>query len=533
MRDRSILSVAALTLLAGGCTSIDPDYCDPQTLCSGGRVCDFAKRTCVAGDGGVVVDAVVRDGTASDAAPGVDAFVGDVGAPQPLGAQCGKGEHCQSGFCVDGVCCEKAACGACQQCNAAVNKGYCANIPSGKPAPPGACPGDAICGAGVCDGKGGCAYIAAGQSCGTNQCKDNATAQAASCDGKGACQKRDTACGNYSCNAQTGACFTGCRYGEGCATNSLCTRLRAHLKPVDQGGECLAPGTFAEVKSDLATALAAASPGAILKLSNAAGYDVNVKITKSVTLIGADSAPIPLTSKLVDTPVIEVQDGATLLLENLKISGTRVSNKQAAHGVFCEQKGAGTAAELLVIESVITDNQGAGIYGQGCEVNVLRSSVTSNLGGIVSHDAPSVTLRNTLIAQNGDSSNSYSFGGLQVFAPKATEIAHCTVVNNYGNPFGGIICENVPAGQATIYNSIAQNNDGPAGNPVQVAKCTLSPSSPSSCSFVDATNGDYRLSGGACVGAAVALPNGFTASTIDRDGRPRQNGYADLGAYEK
>jgi hypothetical protein len=79
---------------------------------------------------------------------------------------------CASGFCVDGVCCEVAACsGACKACNVAGAEGSCAPAKPGSEVP-GSCSAGAACDAvGTCKAKNGQACAAAAD-CASGFCVD-------------------------------------------------------------------------------------------------------------------------------------------------------------------------------------------------------------------------------------------------------------------------------------------------------------------------------------------------------------------------
>ncbi len=62
---------------------------------------------------------------------------------------CTTDGDCDTGHCVDGLCCETSKCGTCQACNVdAGSAGTCTNVPAGKRDPDS-------CG-GTCDGNGSC-----------------------------------------------------------------------------------------------------------------------------------------------------------------------------------------------------------------------------------------------------------------------------------------------------------------------------------------------------------------------------------------
>jgi hypothetical protein len=112
-----------------------------------------------------------KDGGGSDAG---DAAV-DLPMDLPDGAECVKSEQCQSGACVDEVCCE----GRCTSCALQSKRGKCELVPSGAD-PRGDCAGDDA----DCNG---------------------------SCDGSGCCRAAEpTGCGGYLCDAAGGACKASC-----------------------------------------------------------------------------------------------------------------------------------------------------------------------------------------------------------------------------------------------------------------------------------------------------------------------------------
>lgn len=71
----------------------------------------------------------------------------EVSASLAEGSTCAGAVQCESGFCVDGVCCQTACSGTCQSCSQPGSEGFCTLVPAGEPRP-GTCE--------VCDGDGGC-----------------------------------------------------------------------------------------------------------------------------------------------------------------------------------------------------------------------------------------------------------------------------------------------------------------------------------------------------------------------------------------
>jgi hypothetical protein len=131
----------------GTCANIpagNPSDATKAACASAGDVCG-ASGLCRCNDG-------VQDGSETYVDCG-----GAVCSKCGGGKKCSAPADCSTGFCVDGVCCDKACTGSCQACTKALTggtDGTCGNIPSGNASDPtkAACPsaGD-VCGAsGLC-----------------------------------------------------------------------------------------------------------------------------------------------------------------------------------------------------------------------------------------------------------------------------------------------------------------------------------------------------------------------------------------------
>jgi hypothetical protein len=134
-----------------------------------------------------------------------------------LGTTCASDNQCQSNHCsVEGVCCDAACIGNCEQCSPA---GHCATVTDGTD-PRHRCQtagGSALC-AGTCQ-SGQCAFPGVGTPCGTCE----------ACDNAGGCTQMppdDTACGTILCTALN----TDCRAYQNVTTNR-CAALGACKLP--------------------------------------------------------------------------------------------------------------------------------------------------------------------------------------------------------------------------------------------------------------------------------------------------------------
>jgi len=95
------------------------------------------------------------------------------------GESCTDSGQCDSGFCVDDVCCENECIGICKRCDVAGALGECSDTPSGQNPDSDCSVGP--CKLGYCDGQGACAVEPENADCGT----------CATCDPFGNCNQYD------------------------------------------------------------------------------------------------------------------------------------------------------------------------------------------------------------------------------------------------------------------------------------------------------------------------------------------------------
>ncbi len=206
-----------------------------------------ARPVVLPADGGT--DGRTRDGG------GRDGFIREappaVCASPPIdklanGTACGCNSACQSGFCVDGVCCNSGCAGTCQACNLPDRPGVCGPIPAGeRPVVPGQCKQEsaASCGLdGTCNGNGGCRSYPDGTECAAGRCQGNAVAGARVCRAGSCVEGSNTVCSPYGCDPGSGRCFSRCTENSQC-DGRACQDSSCGKKPL--GATCGAAGECA------------------------------------------------------------------------------------------------------------------------------------------------------------------------------------------------------------------------------------------------------------------------------------------------
>jgi hypothetical protein len=175
-----------------------------------------------ADDGGTTDPDAADDapvGNLPDVAPGSPDVPRDSGVPLLAnGGSCRMGVQCQSGLCVDGVCCNTSCNGRCQACDVAGSVGRCTAIKAGDD-PDSECDADPIasCGRdGTCDGSGACRKYAVGTQCSPGSCTGSTETAASTCNATGLCQVGATrmCTGGHTC--------MGASCGSMCASDGEC-----------------------------------------------------------------------------------------------------------------------------------------------------------------------------------------------------------------------------------------------------------------------------------------------------------------------
>lgn len=230
----------------GGCTGsskTNASTCTAQGQCQSNGTTNCAPYLCL---GNACATSCSSD-TQCTTGNICDLTTGKCGSTKPNGSACSSGGQCDSGFCVDGVCCNSTCTGGCKACSTAKKgsgaDGTCGNV-SGGLDPDSDCgdQGAASCGTnGSCDGGGGCALYASGTSCASQVCSGSTQSNSKTCNGSGSCTGTTTNCSPYLCSGNScgGSCTSNahCVSGYSCV-NGNCGTLKGNGSACGSGAEC-------------------------------------------------------------------------------------------------------------------------------------------------------------------------------------------------------------------------------------------------------------------------------------------------------
>ncbi len=227
-----VKTIAATCDGAGNCPTQTVN-CSPPTCNTGNTDC---ASTC----------SMDGDCSSTPATPYCDH--GGCTAHKPIGRTCSGTSECNSGFCIDGVCCNQACTGECQACDITdatnnVTPGTCAPVTSGSPHNVPAS-GRTACASGNVTCAGSCA---AGQTltctyptvqCGGGTCSNGMVTAAVDCN-NGSCPGTTSkpCANNMACNGNI--CFTGtCSSDAQCAAGYFCASDGSCQAVLAQGAQC-------------------------------------------------------------------------------------------------------------------------------------------------------------------------------------------------------------------------------------------------------------------------------------------------------
>lgn len=214
-------------MMDSDCPGMDTDCRTPR--CANGACFEqYEGQGTLCNDmGGVVCnntgDCVLRPN--GDTCVGTGGAGGAGGAGGVGGAGGGGMSECQSGFCVDGVCCNTACGSTCQACDLTGNVGTCTPIPMGLD-PDGECTmtAQSTCGANGmgCSGANACVLWPNNTMCSAPMCMAGVASTQGLCNGMGTCQTTTTMCTPYVCGATT--CLLDCMMNgdADCVTTHYC-----------------------------------------------------------------------------------------------------------------------------------------------------------------------------------------------------------------------------------------------------------------------------------------------------------------------
>lgn len=221
------LSLMFCAFAVAGCSAAT-DGCGGQaTACPSGYVCqeEICRQVCNASSDCADSEACINNicerydefcSVSTDCEPGWYCAEGTCTAQTPLGQQCAQNDVCESGFCVEGHCCNAACSDDCESClggNTGELNGSCAPITAGQD------PNDICAGPLACDGAGACFAKTEGESC-----QEGYECVSGECDNgycaPPACGNGTTQVGEDCDDGNTQDDANGC--SENCTRNDVC-----------------------------------------------------------------------------------------------------------------------------------------------------------------------------------------------------------------------------------------------------------------------------------------------------------------------
>ncbi|MBK8172168.1 MAG: DUF1554 domain-containing protein [Sandaracinaceae bacterium] len=211
-------------LCAAGCGDGDASVPSDAAMADAGAP-DFGATDASAADA-LMQDAQLSDaGVATDAS--MDAGVDTGFALRDNGEACHAGAECQTGNCVDTVCCDTECSGTCESCVAAdtgLSDGQCAPVLATTD-PADEC--DGMCATGFCSGSS--------PACEASPAETVCRASAGTCDVEEICNglsldcpenvfvaAASATCAPYQCTGTTPECRTSCLSNADCGARAVC-----------------------------------------------------------------------------------------------------------------------------------------------------------------------------------------------------------------------------------------------------------------------------------------------------------------------
>lgn len=157
---------------------------------------------------------------------GGNATGGGGSSTNPDGSVCADATECESGNCIDGVCCNEPCDGFCESClgaETAEPDGSCALVTAGTD-PADECEQEG-CSAGTCDGMGSCGFASSATECrpAVSVCDmpEFCTGDSPDC-GSDVVAPNTTTCGDYECDGASPVCPVSCASDLDCSLDRMC-----------------------------------------------------------------------------------------------------------------------------------------------------------------------------------------------------------------------------------------------------------------------------------------------------------------------
>jgi hypothetical protein len=474
-------------LLALACTRINPDYCDKDIPCSGGRFCDKDTNSCRPADAAVPEP----DAPAADAANDLARDAGD--GPN----SCSTDDDCRTASA--GPTCFHGQCLRCMGVNECKMGLYCA-VDAGRCV--------------ACTDNEGCLDTPASPICVQSQCAPCTQQPEAcarrypalpACDPSGACVEC-TADGDCHSPAKP-ICDTEAKKCVACTSDQQCASKggNAGVCMFHQDGRCATTDEVITVQNGPGCSMTPGTGGTAATpfCFSQQGIDA-VTATKRVVLLRGPDALTNWTASPVGDPITVVgQAGATIApgaFVGIRISGGEVYLRGLTvsggtqTGIVVEN-----GAVLRMDRCLITGNRG-GLLVLNAGFDVSNSVMAANKGAVVPNTAT-------------------SYGGVYLrSAPgKPTVFRNNTIVDN--EVIGLVCAESYPVKSLLVANNAVE----------QVLGCSPTTSSIGVAPKFDPLRPYHLTAASPCVDMGDATD--FPPDDLDGDPRPQGKG-SDCGADE-
>ncbi len=483
-----------------GCVCMEDNSCDDGLIC--------ASNECIPDDsaGTSTGSVATTSSTSTTTEPGTGTGTTTTSGSTTAQPACDAGNGVSNNpDCETGLYCSSE--GECVDCSGLVGDDSCASVDVNTP---------------VCDpASGTCVECLEGQA---EACSGDTPV----CDGEAmTCQPctSNSQCQSGACVLDTGACFPA---------DSVIWVNRLGANCLEATGSNDKP--FCEI-ADAVDSIIDTDPR-LIRVKPSATYTKQIDVSSGLTIaiMRESDETDPIVLQVANEDSVQIAQNAKVYIEDLSIRG---EGPTTAAGVVCN------SALISLTRSEIVDKRGTGAISNDCELMIDGSRLYNDLGGGIRATSGAVTIRNSIIGNNG--SGGAMVSGLTLEGSVAVDIVYTTIAFNFAFGPQALVCADTADG--TIRNSIVFGSGDQ--NSVECGALEFTTSAVDSNDlmgsmnkffspdqlqlgwFVDVLGGDFHLTGnGAEFNGVAVWSDGDPMIDFDGDMRPAVDSSPDFAGAD-